>query len=179
MQDFELIRETITVLKAGLAARSLNDALIQQAFQPTQQGTPTPPSIQIYKLNDDLIGHPKIKDVWDRDQEIMVHTESQWMAGTFQLSTLKISDPKMTSQINAFDLASICVQILNGEKGRLALKAKGIGIDRISQIRNPFFKDDRERFEAQPSFDFTLTHEQVIILASPVVETTEFNIKRV
>jgi len=44
---------------------------------------------------------------------------------------------------------------------------------RVTDVRNPFFEDDKTRFEANPNFDITLTHASPITLTVPPVDRIE------
>lgn len=109
----------------------------------------------------------------------MRHTERQWYETTFQISGLAIQDPADVDSLTASDIVNIGISVMQSDATRAALRAKNIGILRVEDVRNPYFVDDKGRFEASPSFDFTLTHEQVIISESPIVQSFEANFKRV
>ena len=66
--------------------------------------------------------------------------------------------------------------ILQSQTAIDSFEAVNVGILRIQQLRNPYFSDDRERYEASPSFDFTLTHHQTIITSVAVITSTEFQV---
>jgi len=182
MYDNELNILIKSVIDAGLVMRGFtgNTAIpVKQSYQPTNQGADTEPTIYFHKLPDHRYGYLKRKSVWDRDQQKMIHTEEQWYESTFQINALATQNPKNVTQLTANDIVNIVASIIQGDAGRGAFQTAGVGILRISEIRNIPFVDDRERFEYEPSFDFTLTHAQVIISESPVITTEEFNIKRV
>ena len=182
MYDNELNILIKSVIDAGLVARGFTGDTaipVKQSYQPTNQGANTEPTIYFHKLPDHRYGFLKRKSVWDQEEEIMVHTEAQWYESTFQINALATQNPKDPTALTANDIVNIVASIIQGDAGRGAFQTAGVGILRISEIRNIPFLDDRDRYEYEPSFDFTLTHEQVIISASPVITTEEFNIKRV
>ncbi len=43
----------------------------------------------------------------------------------------------------------------------------------MTDVRNPYFLDDRRRNEASPSFDAVFTHKQVVRSVAPIVAATE------
>jgi len=179
--DNLLIKEVIAGLKAGLTASGLSTVAVKQSYQPTNQGANSGPSIYLYKIGDKRYGFLKRKSEWIQTPSpgFMQHTESQWYETTFQISALSIQNPADITQKTASDICNIAAAILQGDSCREFLQSKGIGMLRVTEVRNPYFVDDKDRFEASPSFDFTLTHEQVIISTDPVVETYEFNVDRV
>ena len=126
-----------------------------------------------------VYGYVERKDQWIEEDEIMRHTESQWYETVFQVDALAIQDPSNVTQLTASDIVNYVSSILQSDVALGTFKGQGVGILRITDIRNTPFVDDRDRFEYMPSFDFTLTHEQVIISESPVVLIEEFNIARV
>ena len=61
----------------------------------------------------------------------------------------------------------------------IAMTKAEVGVRRPSEVRNPQFVNDQDQYEFQPSFDFTVTHKQVIIQLTDSIESVEFNIHRV
>lgn len=181
MDDNLIFKNLIDVLKAGLIANGQDGVAVKQNYQPTNQGANLGPTLYLDKLpGDKRYGYLKREDRWDEYEEIEIHTETQLYESTFQLTGLSIQDPKLpVTEKTASDLVNLAAAILQGDVGREYLRSKGLNIYRITQIRNPSFVDDRDRFESSPSFDFTLQHEQVIISQSPVVEDVTLDIERV
>lgn len=178
MTDNELIRAFWPILKDGLIAAGYTDVVSKQANQPTQQGTNTPPTVYFYKVGDKRYGFLRRDNVWNTVDGIMEHIEEQWYETTFQMSALVIQNPS-NPEYTASDLVNETAAIMQSDKTREQLLIKGIGILRVTEVRNPYFTDDRDRFEASPSFDFVLTHKQTRVTTDPVIESFEFNIKRV
>lgn len=174
---FKAIRD---VLLAGFAARTPPVVLgVKQAEQPVQQGTPTGPTIFMTLVDQHRYGTPQRTDEWDEQAEVMRHTESQWYESHFQLNALSTQNPKDAAQLTAGDLLNYAAYILQSDAGRQALREDGLGIERVTDVRNPKFQDDRDRFEASPSFDFVLTHKQIVVSEVPVLQSTELRITRV
>lgn len=178
MRDNELIRLFLPIIRAGLDAVGMSDVVILSSYQPTQQSTLTTPTVYFYKIGDKRYGFLRRQDKWDEDTQTMVHTEEQQYETTFQISALVISKPTSPSY-TASDLVNEVSAILQSDVAINTLVANSVGILRVTDIRNPFFTDDRDRFEESPSFDFILTHKQTRITTSPVISSYEFNIKRV
>jgi len=179
MLDKALFALLISAMNADLVARSLTNVAVKQRYQPTRQGVESGPAIYIFKVSDHRYGYPAKIEEWDRDNEIMVHKEKQIYETVFQVSALVRQQPQDVTGFTASDLVNTAAQIVQGDTFIAALRAGGVGMERAQEIRNPYFSDDFDQFEADPSFDFTVTHEQVIIKTSPVVETYEFNMQRV
>lgn len=246
MLDNQLYTLIESLLTTGLAAIGQSAILTQQAYQPTQQGANSPPTIYFYKIGPDRnIGTPNRNGVQGQGacsftgsiagtvltvtgivsgtlnvnqglvgagistniiitsfgtgsggegtynlnqspgtipSEAMlsagtwVYTETQQKASLFQCVALATQDPANTNQLTASDIANLGCYVMQSAQTISALEAQGCGVLRIPEVRNPYFTDDRERYEASPSFDFTLTHNQQIITSIPVVTETVFQV---
>lgn len=105
-----------------------------------------------------------------------VYTEIQQYASLFQMTALATQDPANPNQLTASDIANFGRYVMQSAQTIQALEAQGVGVLRVDQVRNPYFSDDRERYEASPSFDFTLTHKQIVITSIPIVTEVEFQV---
>lgn len=179
MNDNDLIKAIISIVKAGLIGLGYSDIIVKQSYQPTSQGAETGKTAYLFKLFDRRFGHVGRKDVWDQDTEKMIHTESQWYETTFQISTLVIQNPYNTNSLTSSDLANIICSILQSDFALNSFREQNIGVLRVTEVRNPYFVDDKDRNEASPSFDFILTHERVVTSENPVIVTEDFNFNRV
>lgn len=179
MLDNQLIALIESTLIAGEAVAGIPNMPILQAFQPTQQGVNVDPALYLFKVGDRRYGWVERKDVWDEDAEVMRHQETQQYETTFQISALATQNPKTPNAYTASDILNLVAYILQSADAIATLEAQGIGILRVTDVRNPYFSNDKQRNQASPSFDFTLTHKQVILSLVPIINSTEFNIKRV
>lgn len=179
MLDNALIELIISTLIAGEVSAGIPGTPIAQSFQPTQQGTPSEPTAFIYKIGDKRYGGPFWADVWDDNTDTMVHTEKQKYETTFQLSALATQSASIENQYTAADILNFCASILQSQVSVAAFVAAGVGIERVNDIRNPYFQDDRQQFEASPSFDFVIAHDQIITSQMPIIQNTEFQIKSI
>ena len=105
-----------------------------------------------------------------------VYTETQQYITSFQMSSLATQDPANTESLTASDILNYGISVLQSGNTIAALEAQGVGILNISQIRNPYFSDDRQRYEASPNADFRLTHKQIVTTVVPVVTSDEIQI---
>ncbi len=179
MKDNELIALIISTIISQEAIANIPGLPIKQAFQPTQQGVNKVPTAYLHKIGDKRYGYVDRRDVWDSINLVMVHQELQQYETTFQISTLATQDPKTPAAYTASDILNLIAYILQSSTTITILEQQGIGILRVMDIRNPYFKDDKGRNEASPSFDFILTHKQIILSTVPIVSKTEFNIKEI
>lgn len=185
MRDNQLISLIIATILAQEEDVGLTGTPIKQAFQPTQQGVNKVKTAYMFKVSDRRVGSPGRSDVWvapvidpptDGYEE---HTEIQVYETTFQISVLSTQDPKNEDQYTASDILNYIAYILQSEKTLQALAAEEVGILRVGDVRNPAFVDDRERHEYNPSFDFTLTHKQIVQTRNKVLLSTELQILKV
>lgn len=179
MTDNDLIRLFLPIIKAGLIADGFTGVTVKQSNQPTLQGANTNPTVFFYKLFDKRYGFLRRDSKWDEDAEIMTHTEMQMYETSFQINAMVMQNPSTPNQYTASDLVNEVAAIMQSDSTRKTLADSNVGILRVTGVRNPYFKDDYDKFEAFPSFDFTLTHRQTRVTTDPVVESTEFDIYRV
>lgn len=149
---------------------------VYQSYQPTAQGVPTGPCAFLEILGHQRIGQPLRLDYYDSIQSQEFHEESQVMLTQFQLSALATQDPTSTTQYTAADIVNIMAMILQNSQTLDALIAQGYGLQLASATRNPKFLDDRDRFEASPSFDFNITYNLTISRTQNVVQSTSLAI---
>lgn len=177
MQDNELIALIIAVIVANKTAFGIADIQVRQTAQPTIQGAYSAPTALLTIIPGDTPrGWPSRADTWDEDNQVMVHTELQQYESTFQLACMVTQDPANVSQKTAKDYCRLLRAIMQSDAGREQFRLAGAGIYQPSEIRQMPWRNDQDEFQYEPSFDFTLTHKQVIVSETPVVETAELQI---
>ena len=179
MTDNQLIQIFLPIIKAGLVADGFINVATKQSNQPTQQGINTGPTVYFFKVGNKRYGFLGRADVWDSAHSTMVHTEAQYYETTFQIAALVLQFPITPNQYTASDLVNEVASIMQSDNTRAILNNSGIGILRVTNVSNPYFVDDRDQFEASPSFDFVLTHQQNRIGVNPVISSFNLNINRV
>jgi hypothetical protein len=177
--DNELIQLFLPIINAGLIADGYTGVSVIQSNQPTQQGLNTNPTVYFYKVNNKRYGFLGRYDKWDTVNSVMVHTEDQYYETTFQVSALVLQNVYNTNSYTASDLVNDVASIIQSDNTLNILNNAGVGILRVTDIANPYFVDDRDQFEASPSFDFTLTYRQTRVTTDPVVQSVKLNINRV
>ncbi len=178
MLDNELYKLLFDIIRKGLAAQNI-DAVVQQSNQPTQQGVPTKNTVFLTKITNKRYGWLGSKDEYDEDNSKEIHTETQNIETVFQVNALAIQKPNNIYQLTASDIINYVAAIMNSNATVQRLTENGCGIYRITDIRNPYFQDDKDRFEASPSFDFTITHKLIVTTEIPVLQSTELVIREV
>lgn len=149
---------------------------IAAAFQATQQGINTQPTAYMHKVGDRRVGYPRAASVWSTVSGTMVHQELQQYETTFQMSALSTQNPANSIQYTASDILNLIAAILQSSAAVATFETQNVGILRVEDIRNPYFTDDRQRYEASPSFDFVMTHKQIINSTNPIIQSVDLDI---
>lgn len=178
MTDNELIQLFLPLIRNGLLAPPFTNVIVKQNFEQTAQGANSQPTVYFQKLSDRRYGYTGRYDTYNPTNENFDHTEIQTYETTFQVSTLVRQNPRNIS-FTASDLLNFVAMVLNSDTVRDAMQAQGVGLLRVIDVANPFFTDDRDQFEASPSFDFILTYNRIYAAVVPVVDYYEFDLKRV
>lgn len=169
MLDNELITLFRTIITDGLTGVPVDPVPdIVQAYQPTTQGTPLNSTVFFYKVSDHRYGSPKWLNTYDADSGVEIHQEIQAYETVFQFNALAIQNPNTVS-FTASDLVNLVSQILQSERSIRTLESNNVSLLRITDVRNPYFTDDFERYEASPSFDVTFTHTRTLTTTVPVI----------
>lgn len=176
MLDNQLIAIFIPLINTGLINLGYTGINITAGNQPVQQGANTAPTIYFYKITDHAYGFMKNNDEYDPMSDTIIKTQQQWYEADFQVNAWVTIDPSNVSAYTASDLVNATAFILNDDNTVTQLNQNNIGIYRISDMRNPYITNEYSRYQASPSFDFTLTHKMVSTSVVPVIESTESGI---
>lgn len=160
--------------QAGLSVVSL-----ARNFQQTQQGAASGPYVYFVKIGDRRHGSPGRKDTLNILADNFTHEETQVYETTYQLSAWIPQTPANVTSLTESDILNIVSCIIQSDDLLAAFRAAGVGILRVTDVRNPYIEDDRDQFEAVPSFDVVLTHTRKIAATIPAVVTYESNFGRV
>jgi len=175
MKDYQLFQLIKPVIDAGLAAGGVvvgaNPVVLSQSYQPTLQGAELITQVFMQKLGSKRFGWPRKYDVWNVGTGQFDHYEEQIVESTFQVGALTVMTPSNLTQLSANDILDIIAATMQSDATIVTLNASSIGILRVTDIQNPFFKNERDQYQSSPSFDMTLTHKQVTITATPKVDT--------
>ena len=140
---------------------------VRQAYQPLLTGTPSGPFLGLSNQPMRRYGFLERFDTWDAVHSVMTHTESQKWTVIFQIDSQWKQDPiGAPDEPTAGDLAQTASSIMQSDATRATLLAAGVGIDRVTDVKQPPFKDDTDGFEYAPSFDFCLSFTNTIASAS-------------
>ena len=167
MTDNQIIQLFLPIIQQGLITDGFNNVVVKQANQPTMQGINKGPTVYFFKVTSKRYGFLGRHDKWVDGG--FQHTESQYMESTWQISALVTQYPITPNQYTASDLVQEVAAIMQSDNARAILNNSGVGILRVTDISNPYFVDDRDQFEASPSFDFVLTYQDFRQSTSPKI----------
>lgn len=178
MTDNDLIALFASQLDAGLAAGGLVGYTVTQNNDVTQEGVPSNPFVFFEKMSDHEYGWPlasgyKMNAAPPAGQQLpdFTLTEGQWVESTFQVTPLVIQNPSDLSIPTPSDVAHLLKQFLNARATLDTFRAAGVSVLRITDVRNPKFKDERDLFEANPNFDVVLQHKRTLAFSVPGCDT--------
>ena len=160
MNDNDVLMVLFPILNAGLINLGVNGVALKQSYQPRQNGVNIGPVLLLHKISAPRYGFPGRKDTYNTNNQTFNHSESIWRTPTWQVDGLSTQDPRDVNQLTASDIVEAAADVLQQSSTREALLLSKIGIDRILEIRQTYFVNDRERHEQRPSFDFTLTYRR-------------------
>ncbi len=166
MTDLQLIEVLASALEAASANAGWNYGVVQKD-EPTTQGTPTAPTIFFEKLFDVPYGWAMTTDVPNVEAMTFAETDTQLYETHFQVSALVIQDPNNLALPTASDVCNYMKQYLAARSIVATFFAQGVGVLKVSEVRNPYFTDDRNMYEANPSFDIVFTHSRSITITIP------------
>lgn len=167
------------VLPAIQAAPGLSAVKLARNYQQRQQGADSTAYVYFVKLADRRYGSPAKKDVFDAQAGTFTHSEIQQYETTYQFSAWVPQDPKDVTGLTESDILNTVSSIMQSDAIISAFNAAGVGILRVTDVRNPYILDDHDQFEAVPSFDVILTHKRTSVSTIPAVATYEANVSRV
>lgn len=167
------------VLPAMQAQTSLAGVALAQNFQRRAQGASSTSIVYFFKVADRRYGWTGRRDDYDVPSGEFAHTDSQQYETTYQFSALVPQDPSNVASLTESDVLNMVSSIMQTDALLSAFRAAGVGVQRITDVRNPFIVDDRDRFEAVPSFDIVLTHYRDIVSTVGEVTTYDAELHRV
>lgn len=169
-------------IRAAMLAGLVDVPVIQ--FDPlTTQGRPSGPTVLFQKTGGDRrYGWTKREDVPDPDVAgQMIHRETQFYESTYQFEAVGPSaQPGVTlPTATPSDLVNRAAAVAQSDAFMAALRVAGLAVLRVTDVRNPFMQNDRDQFEAVPSFDLVVTHEQIMLSTTPAAVVGELRMARV
>lgn len=162
MNDKDFLRVLIPVLQAGMQAQGATVG-IKQSYQPTQQGTPTLPTLFLHNVAEKRYGFPTRSQVFDLVTGIMTVTQSQWTEATYQINALAKQFPSRGADFTANDLVNMAALAVSDENAITMLYANGIGLLRVLAVKQTYFTDESHEYEASPSVDVIFSYQRTMV----------------
>jgi len=175
------LNDIMTAVRAVLVPK-LPGVSVVQANQPTIEGREDGPAVLLYHIGDRRYGWTKRQDTPDLiDPLVMVHTETQFYETRIQVGALgpQPSATQVPPTTTASDLVNTAAGILQSDAAIAALRVSGLAVLRVTDVRAPYMQNDRDQYEAVPSFDLVVTHEQVMVSTLPAAVVGELRMARV
>lgn len=179
MNDNQIIALIISVMRTGIDQLGLNSVLIKQQYQPRQGGIETQDTLYLTKIMAPRYGFPSRKDAYNQDTDNFTHTETIWRTPTYQVNGYALQNPKTINQLTASDITEMAADVMQTSATRLSLLEQGVGIIRITDVRENYFVNERNRYQQSPSFDFVLSYQKTITTTVDPVTTQCINSKPV
>ncbi|WP_272521693.1 MULTISPECIES: phage gateway protein [Providencia] len=165
--DIALRKQLIFQLKeAGI------DIPVKAGFQSTKQGREEN-MLMFFPIDEH--GHGWQGRKYNVQGEKANHQESQLSEKTYQFQAL-ITD---SEHYTAGDITAIVRMITNSLPFVEALRKQGIGIQRASTIRRPYFLNDHGNYEQNPSFDLTVSFTRTLLPDTAAVSALYPDIHRI
>lgn len=162
---------------------------VAQNFQPRQAGRQSAPTVYFVKIGHRRYGFTGTRNTYVPPTEppppppaalgTFLHEEVQVYEQRYQFMALVPQRPSEPMALTASDVLDTVAGILGSDACRAALQAQGVGIQRITDVRNPYFTTDENRFEADPSFDVVFCHTRTLESIAPKVEAYDLRVTRV
>lgn len=173
MKDNDLITLFAAQMESAVALAGW-DVVVVQAYQPTQEGVASKTQVSFEKLFDHEYGWPMesayVLDSFTQPGNLLPDFSQfgeQWVESTFQVTVLS---PQMVTDLSMPTPSDIAHQLklyLNARVILATFSREGVAVLRITDIRNPKFKDDHDTYESNPNFDVVLQHKRKIVFKVP------------
>ena len=166
------VRHLLLVL---LAEQGLTDVQVLAAYQPTAQGR------EMNAIYFFPVGLPRAG--WqgrsytspDTGSGAGIRTERQQMEVSMPFEAFT----DIAFRLRAADLLTTAAMIMHSLSFITAARQANIGVQRITALRNPYFKNESDRFEASPSFDIQFSYHRAMDQAQEFTRRIESRTGRV
>lgn len=161
MRDNEVIIFILSFLNSQFAQRNLSDVVIQQSYQPRDQGIELGRSVFIHKISAPRYGYPGNKSVYNDQTGLFENTQKQWVTPTYQFDCLSIQNPSDINSLTSSDLLEETANILQSYIAVKSFQEQNINIFKIESIRENYIINEEGRNEQLSSFDFKIGYQTV------------------
>lgn len=176
MNEKQLAALIVSELTAGLQRADV-DLPVIAGNQPTTQGREDA-GVYFFPI-DDPVGGWQGRSYGSTTDGTLPMRDSQTVETSFQVQALLPDDPTDITGPTALDVLHTARMVIASLPFVQAMVSAGAGVQRPTDVRTPYFTNDRDQFEMVPSFDFTVSHERAIIQTIGAVESAAFDLRRV
>lgn len=153
-----LMRETLLM---ALGAAGITGYPVIAGYQQRGQGR-VDTGLYYFTIGEHNYGWQGAKTV-NVDGELVTQ-EMQVVEHTYQIQAFV---KERDAQYSALDLATKARMAVSSRLFTSTLSRYNVGVQRPTSIRSPYFVNDRDQYEANPSFDFTLSHKRYLTQSVP------------
>ncbi len=152
-QIYQILFSTVNRIIADQAIiyPELQNALVRQSYQPTQQSATNKPCIFISKITNPQTG-------WGLNYVDNNREQIQYAQSTYQFTALYQQTPENIAGLTANDLATLVSDMLQSYDIIRSLTEQGLSIQRVRTISGGYFVNEKERFELDPGFEVILNY---------------------
>lgn len=177
MLDRQLYEMVFASLRGDAAARGLTGYVFKQTYQPTQQARPVGPAVYLHKITDRRYGSQKVA-YSDAAEITLRERTTQIVQTTLQASVTLPGDDPANAPLTHGDVLKTVAAMLQSPKFIKYILPFKAQVLRVQDIRNDHYRNDRNQWEPNPTFDFVISHVDEFIDGVPVVTAFDFNIAR-
>lgn len=123
------------------------------------------PCVYVYEVISKNHGFRHTRNAPQLDMKVAVE-ELQYRETMYQMWGYS---PPESEGLTTSDIVGMAAMAMQSERLLAALKAQGIGVLRVTDIRNPIRTNEFERFEANPMFDVTISHRVSVTDVAPAL----------
>lgn len=174
MKDTPLRAAVRAILLNLMAAHGRSHYRVLAEYQPTAQGRDHS-AVYFFRVSDARHGWQQRKYSYPATAPQGSAVESQILLSTFQFGAYTMPDDAFA----AVDLLEFISMLINSAAFVDAARAQGIGVQRITNVRTPYFRNENDRFEPSPSFDVVFSHKSTISPQTPFLDTLAPTVHRV
>ena len=167
--------DVIGFISAALSDAGISGWTVTRSYQPTQ-GKLEPPYILLHRTGINPVGWQGVK--YARANGVLKGTASQIYEYVFQVDSVKKRTADEAESTSEDTLRAIIMWLMS-DSGLATLRAKGYGIARITEVRNPDFTNSNDVFEFSPNFVMKIYYEQTFESSVPEFTGTESEIKMI
>lgn len=149
---FSIVRSELINQFSLYNKHDLTDVKVTRANQPTQQAAGNGRTVFITR-----VGNPQVGGGFKYNGT--TRTEQKFKRATFQFDVLAEFDPADLNALLPGDIINITADLIQSYNAIRNLRANGVNIERVTDVRPSYFVNDKDRFESSPSFDLTANYQ--------------------